>query len=73
MFRLALVFGLALGLSQACSGGADSSANGVEGPCTRDHDCQGGLVCVSGVCVEPDAGVPLDAGDAAMTEAGNAG
>jgi hypothetical protein len=71
----ALVLAVAVGLSlSACGANESSSVNGIEGPCTRSRDCQGGLVCVNGICSEPDAGVsPEGGGDAASTEAGNAG
>ena len=77
MVRHVLAFSTALTLmlsrDPSC-GGTDSSVTGVEGPCLRDHDCKGGLACVSGVCTEPDGGAPpVDGGDAALTDAGNAG
>jgi hypothetical protein len=70
---LGLAGGWAVGLSPSACSSSDSSANGIEGPCTRSRDCQGALVCVDGICSEPDAGVASEGGDAAFTEAGNAG
>jgi len=54
---------------------SDSLSSGLNGPCTRDRDCQGGLVCPRGVCVlgnMPDAGTDAgdggDGGDGAKTD-----
>ncbi len=48
---------LALGRDPGCSG-SDSPSSGVNAPCTRTKDCNGGLVCMEGVCTEPDSGAP---------------
>lgn len=45
----------ALVLFVACS--KQSAPTGTErGPCTSDHTCSGGLVCLSDLCVRPPAG-----------------
>lgn len=46
---------LGLGRDPGC-GGAESPSSGVNAPCTRSKDCGAGLVCMEGVCTEPDAG-----------------
>jgi hypothetical protein len=60
----AALLGLALlGLMRDPScGGVDTPASGVNAPCTRDKDCQLGLVCASGVCEGTDAAAPIDGG-----------
>jgi hypothetical protein len=65
----------------ACS--TSTSAEGIDSPCTRTTDCQGGLVCgAQGFCTLPDASdddgpSPQladagDAGDAGAIDAGRA-
>jgi hypothetical protein len=46
-------------------GGCDTSTapTGLYGACTRDKDCESGLVCRGGACVNPDAGVTEDGGN----------
>jgi hypothetical protein len=50
--------------------GTDTSAGGLNTPCTRSSDCQGGLTCSGAMCVAADAGV-TDAGafDSPATDA----
>lgn len=36
-------------------GGTESPSSGINAPCTRTKDCGRSLVCVEGVCTEPDA------------------
>jgi hypothetical protein len=38
-------------------GGVDTPNGGPNAPCTRSSDCGGKLVCLEGVCREPDRGV----------------
>ena len=56
--------------------GGDGHEGGINSPCTRTKACMAPLLCVSGVCEEPDAGADTSAdavpGDAAV-EAGDAG
>lgn len=54
---------LALGAARepGC-GGVDDPDGGPNAPCTRSPDCGGGLVCLEGVCREPDAGQRADEG-----------
>jgi hypothetical protein len=55
--------------------GGDDHEHGVNAPCTRPKDCAPPLLCVSGVCEEPDADAAPDVappGDA-ETDAGDAG
>ncbi len=44
--------------------GTDTPAGGLNTPCTRSSDCQGGLTCSGAVCVALDAG-GSDAGEPA--------
>jgi hypothetical protein len=61
--RNVLLLVVALGaLRDPC--GTDTTAAGVNGPCTRTKDCQDGLSCVEGVCSPPDAGVADSGSDA---------
>lgn len=54
---------VAFGLSRDPGCGASPEPSGGENaPCTRTRDCSGGLVCMQGVCVEPDGGSATDAG-----------
>jgi len=58
--------------------GGDDHEHGVNAPCTRPKDCAPPLLCVSGVCEEPDAGSDAAAPDGDLlgdggTEAGDAG
>src|SRR5580658_9759002 len=41
-------------LAMACSGSSSPPAGGVE--CTKDTDCKGARICVSGECTEADGG-----------------
>ena len=61
---------VALGLSRdpGCGDVADQK-RGANGPCTRNDDCGGGLVCLEGVCRDPDAG----SGDASAASGADAG
>jgi hypothetical protein len=59
-FALALLL-LGLARDPSC-GGVDTPPSGVNAPCTRDKDCQAGLVCASGVCASPNAASPADGG-----------
>jgi hypothetical protein len=65
---------LGLGRGPGC-GDVDDPKGGTNAPCTRSSDCGRALVCLEGVCREPDAGTsaapdaasggsPEDAGDA---------
>lgn len=47
---------VALGLRDPGCGGVDGPEGGPNAPCTRSSDCGGSLVCLEGVCREPDAG-----------------
>ena len=55
--QLTAVAFVALGLSRdpGC-GGVDDPEGGPNAPCTRTSDCRTRLVCLEGVCREPDAG-----------------
>jgi hypothetical protein len=59
-------------------GNVDAPAGVQNAPCTRTADCRKGLICVEGVCSEPDAGPTgketggADAGPAPQ-EAGDGG
>jgi hypothetical protein len=50
---------VALGLSRdpGCGDGSDQK-RGANGPCTRNDDCGSALLCLEGVCRDPDAGTP---------------
>lgn len=67
MTRKALLLVVALGaFRDPC--GTQTSAVGLNAPCTRTKDCDNGLTCVDGVCSLGDGGAPdtgLDASDAA--------
>jgi hypothetical protein len=55
--RTALLVGFALGFAQdpnSC-GDTNTTASGVNAPCTRDGDCHPGLKCPAGVCIDPNA------------------
>ena len=55
-------------------GGGDTTASGLNAPCTRDKDCKDGLACARGVCADPDASARDDGGgDAALLDASDAG
>ena len=56
MIRHALLLGLALGVGNelSCDGG-DRTRGHVNAPCTRAGDCEEGLACDRGVCVENDS------------------
>lgn len=56
-----LVVGVLLAAHDPSCGGTDTTAGGVNAPCTRDRDCRDGLECNKGVCVDRNAS---DAGDA---------
>jgi len=59
---LALCFvGLVAWRDPSC--GTDSTAGGIDTPCTRSSDCKGGLTCSGAVCVGEVKG-GSDAGDA---------
>jgi hypothetical protein len=51
--------------------GTDTPAGGLNTPCTRSSDCQGGLVCAGAVCVAIEAGGG-DGGEAGQTRATDA-
>jgi hypothetical protein len=74
VLRHALVLGVA-GLSIAARGpgcgGFESSSAGLNAPCTRDTDCESGLLCQAGVCTGPleDAAPPPEAGPSQMGDA----
>ncbi|HWL85958.1 MAG TPA: hypothetical protein VNO21_09160, partial [Polyangiaceae bacterium] len=51
-----------------CGSSADSLSSEANAPCTRDHDCRGGLICPRGVCVSP-----LGSLDAGSDDGGDAG
>jgi hypothetical protein len=72
-YSVAVAFA-ALGLSRdpGC-GGVGDPAGLPNAPCTRTKDCSAGLVCVEGVCSEPDAGEPVDAGADAGDDADDGG
>jgi hypothetical protein len=57
----ALFLLVALGALNDPSCGTDTPAGGINSPCTRSSDCQGGLTCTGAMCVAVDAGV-IDAG-----------
>jgi len=72
---------VALGFSRdpGC-GGVDDPDGGPNAPCTRSSDCGGSLVCLEGVCREPDAGQGSNGGrdsgpdrDSSALPAGDAG
>jgi hypothetical protein len=48
--------------------GTDTPAGGLNTPCTRSSDCQGGLTCLGSVCVAIDSG-GTDAGEPADARA----
>lgn len=51
---------VALGaLGDPCGG--SGSPTGLNSACTRTTDCDNGLQCIEGECIEPDSGVPTDA------------
>jgi hypothetical protein len=56
--RHLVAIGIALGMARdpGCGGGVESPSGSINAPCTRDKDCQGGLVCREGVCGGADAG-----------------
>jgi hypothetical protein len=66
-------------LTPACA--TSTPAEGLDGPCTRTTDCQGGLICgLQGFCTTPDAsdddsplGAPGDGGDAGDSGLSDAG
>jgi hypothetical protein len=47
---------LALGGLRDPACGTDTPAGGLNTPCTRTSDCQGGLTCAGAMCVATDAG-----------------
>lgn len=59
----ALFLLVALGALRDPSCGTDTPAGGLNTPCTRPSDCQGGLTCAGAMCVVLDAGMG-DAGSA---------
>jgi hypothetical protein len=59
----ALFLLVVLGVFSDLSCGTETSAGGLNTPCTRSSDCQGGLTCSGAMCVAVDAGVS-DAGPA---------
>jgi hypothetical protein len=64
----------ALGWLHDPSCGTDTPAGGLNTPCTRSSDCQGGLTCTGAVCVAVDSG-GTDGGespDARTADAGGA-
>ncbi len=67
MVRHVLAISLAVGatLRGPSCGDVDSPTSGIHAPCTRDRDCNSGLVCTEGVCVPEDAG----ASDASAVDA----
>lgn len=77
MIRHVVLVGLLVAAAHDPScGGVDSTSRGPNAPCTRDRDCNDGLTCAHGVCVEPDAAAASDGGseaapvDAAIVDAG---
>jgi hypothetical protein len=62
----AAFFFLLAGSSRDC-GGADEPNGSANAPCTRSRDCASGLICIEGVCTDPDApdaaAAPRDASD----------
>jgi hypothetical protein len=58
-----VALGIAGGSGGSGCGGVGDPAGGQNAPCTRTRDCNVGLSCFEGVCTEPDAGSPVDAGE----------
>jgi hypothetical protein len=58
------VFFVVVALGALRDPGCDTSTvpTGLNGACTRDKDCESGLVCRGGACVNEDAGNPPDSG-----------
>lgn len=73
MVRGAVLVVVALGALHD-PGGCDTSTapTGLYGACTRDKDCESGLVCRGGACVNEDAGTG-DGGDAGSSDANPGG
>lgn len=57
MLRASFTLVAALGLARLSDCGVDEPPSGRNAPCTRARDCQTGLACADGVCVDLDAGV----------------
>lgn len=55
--------GLGLARNPGC-GEVEHAQGAPNAPCTRTSDCGPGLVCLEGVCREPDGGAPPSASDA---------
>lgn len=51
-----VTIGLALFRDPGGCGGSGDPSGGENAPCTRTKDCRDSLVCVEGVCVDPNAG-----------------
>jgi hypothetical protein len=50
---------VALGvLRDPSCGGVDTPNGRTNAPCTRSSDCGGSLICLEGVCREPNVGPP---------------
>lgn len=60
LFAVLALVALGSGGVAACAG-IDDPDGGPNAPCTRTSHCGGGLVCIEGVCREPDGGAAPDA------------
>jgi len=61
--RSASVILLVLGTIACAACGDNGAAKGINGPCTRNSDCESGLSCIAGLCEPPDGGGPTEGGD----------
>ncbi|MEM9730505.1 MAG: hypothetical protein AAF997_18135 [Myxococcota bacterium] len=60
--RIAALSCATLGVSGAAMGcGGDINPKTLNEPCTRTEQCEQGLVCLSGVCLEPEDGDAVSA------------
>lgn len=59
-FAAGALVAVALARDPGC-GGVDDHGGGPNAPCTRSSDCQHDLLCLDGVCREPDAGAAVSA------------